>query len=669
LKQYITYFTLITKFIFRRSLLAAVAVILLHAWQYEQVYAFEATGTAESSGSEYERFHVDVPPRPSVRKVRLEGNDTYPAMVLHEIIATEAPGFFRKLLFWKKEGFEYAENELRRDVIRIRNFYNRRGFLDARVQYDVKIGRKPHFRNVTFLITENEPIRIDSIGIRFRADDETVESITSDRSYNRALRQNPLREGNRYKLIRFPDVENLFLDTFRNLGYAFPKIAMHGDVDSLARRAVLNIELDPGPKSYFNSFEVEGAETVSDEYILRESDLRPGDMFTQRKLINARREVFGHHLFRFATVGLPEQPRDSTVHVLIRVREFPLRSIELRGGLGSEEIVRGLASWTHRNPFATAHRFSVTLRGSFIEQRANMEYLFPYVINTYGSFSVSPFAQRLNETSFLLWKGGVNNSYIYQYRQNLVGTIGYEYSQNKLITRNTDAAVRLPLRFFNVSSLQLSGFYSQSFIDQGQGWAIRPNAEISGFFGTGTLQFEKLSLDVRRFIDFSRRTQLALRIDSGILFARKIDQLPANILLYTGGSNSVRGYGRNQVGPKRAVFNSAGDFETYLPVGGSSKITFNTELRQDLHFLIRGFGMVVFLDGGQIWSDYDDTRIQDLKFGAGGGLRYRSPIGPIRLDFGYKLNPDDEDLQIYDGVEYGGRLARWGIHFSIGQAF
>lgn len=640
------------------------------AGQSELVCANGISERSEVSIVSTERYQDDdLPQRPVVRKVRFEGNETYPAMVLLEIIATEAPGFFRKLLFWKKEGYEFAENEVRRDVIRIRNFYNRRGFHDARVQYDVSTGRKEHFRKVTFLITENEPVHTDSIHIKINADSLTINDITGERSYRRALRRNPLTEGNRYELIRFPDVENLFLDAFRNLGYAFPEISIHGDVDTLARKAILNIVLDPGPKSYFDTFEVEGAETVSEAYILRESDIRHGDEFSQRKLINARREIFGHHLFRFATVGLPEQPRDSTVNLLVRVREYPLRSIELRGGLGSEEILRGLASWTHRNPFATAHRFSVTLRGSFIEQRANLQYLFPYVLNTYGSFSVSPFAQRLKETSFLLLKGGVNNSYIYQYRQNLVGTIGYEYSRNEIFTRNADAALPDSLTRFNVSSLQLSGFYSQSFIDLGQGWAIRPNVEISGFFGTGTLQFEKLTLDVRRFIDFSRRTQLALRIDSGILFARDIDLLPANILFYTGGSNSVRGYSRNQVGPKRAVFNSDGDFEAYLPTGGSSKINFNAEIRQGLDFLMSGFGMVVFLDGGQVWSDFDDTRIQDLKFGAGGGLRYRSPIGPIRLDFGYKLNPDDEDLQIFEGVKHGGRMARWGIHFSIGQAF
>ncbi|MCA1801849.1 MAG: hypothetical protein LC662_05270, partial [Rhodothermaceae bacterium] len=300
-----------TKFIFRCFFYALLAVFIILPGQVEPVCANGITAHSEVSFVSTEMYQDGVPPRPSVRKVRFEGDATYPSILLREIIATEAPGFFRKLLFWKKEGFEFSENEVRRDVIRIRNFYNRRGFHDARVEYDVRTGSKEHYRNVTFLITENEPVLIDSINIRIDADSGTVKNIIDKRSYNRALRQNPLREGKRYELIRFPDVENLFLDVFRNLGYAFPEISMHGDVDTLARKAFLKIVLDPGPKSYFDTFEVEGAETVSEAYILRESDIRPGDEFTQRKLINARREVFGHHLFRFATLGLPEQPRDS----------------------------------------------------------------------------------------------------------------------------------------------------------------------------------------------------------------------------------------------------------------------------------------------------------------------------------------------------------------------
>ncbi|MCC5935322.1 MAG: BamA/TamA family outer membrane protein, partial [Balneolales bacterium] len=75
-----------------------------------------------------------------------------------------------------------------------------------------------------------------------------------------------------------------------------------------------------------------------------------------------------------------------------------------------------------------------------------------------------------------------------------------------------------------------------------------------------------------------------------------------------------------------------------------------------------------FLDGGQVWLSYKDVNPADFQYGAGGGIRYMSPIGPIRLDIGWKLNPADEDLNRFNGQEFGG-VNRWALHFSIGQAF
>ena len=97
--------------------------------------------------------------------------------------------------------------------------------------------------------------------------------------------------------------------------------------------------------------------------------------------------------------------------------------------------------------------------------------------------------------------------------------------------------------------------------------------------------------------------------------------------------------------------------------------TFNLELRQDLNELIPKVGLAAFLDGGQIWSDLNSVDERPIQFGAGGGIRYQSPIGPVRVDIGYKLNPTDEDLNIYEGEDFGNAWSRIGIHFSIGQAF
>lgn len=98
-------------------------------------------------------------------------------------------------------------------------------------------------------------------------------------------------------------------------------------------------------------------------------------------------------------------------------------------------------------------------------------------------------------------------------------------------------------------------------------------------------------------------------------------------------------------------------------------VGFNVEIRQDLDMLLEGLGMAVFLDGGQVWGSRGSPADRPIQFGAGGGFRYLSPIGPLRIDVGYKLNPTAQDLNRYGGVDHGNAWDRIGIHFSIGQAF
>jgi len=92
-------------------------------------------------------------------------------------------------------------------------------------------------------------------------------------------------------------------------------------------------------------------------------------------------------------------------------------------------------------------------------------------------------------------------------------------------------------------------------------------------------------------------------------------------------------------------------------------------LRQELRGLIPNFGLAAFLDGGQVWEDASNLEDRPVQFGAGGGIRYQSPIGPVRIDVGYKINPSDQDLNIFNGEDFGSGWSRIGIHFSIGQAF
>ena len=605
---------------------------------------------------------------PQVWEITFEGNDTYSDMVLRNQVATEPPGFGEKLKFWNKTGFELDEREVKRDVIRIRNYYQRRGFINVAVNYQIKTKNKEWKKEVIFTVREQLPIRITSLDYKFQGASEYIDEVRASSDFKSVQNRHSYQRNSRYEMIKEPEVVGQFTDVLKNRGYAYAEVNIDADIDSTALTADVTIQSDLGPRAYIDSVEVEGLKSIDKDYVIREADLNSGDRYSMDKLQEAQQQIFDHHLFRFATISIPDQPKDSTLNLMMRIRENEKRSVELLAGFGTEDKLRGQVSWMHRNVNHRGHRFNATARASFIEQYVNLGYLFPYVYNTKSSVVVSPFGQHLLESNYELLRAGITNSFIYRYSQNLTVSASHEFTKNQELSRQYEISLPDSTLQYDLSSLQLSGYYSQGYGRQQEGWVIQPYFELSGFFGFATYSFQKLSADIRRFTRLGNTTMLATRLKGGAIFNTVSDSLPSNIRYYLGGTNSVRGWYRNQLGPKRAQTDSS-DFEQYVPRGGSAMFGFNIEMRQELNFLINGLGMAAFFDGGQLWETFARIRKRPVQFGVGGGFRYQSPIGPVRIDVGYKLNPTDQDLNIYQGTDYGGAWDRIGIHFSIGQAF
>ena len=121
---------------------------------------------------------------------------------------------------------------------------------------------------------------------------------------------------------------------------------------------------------------------------------------------------------------------------------------------------------------------------------------------------------------------------------------------------------------------------------------------------------------------------------------------------FLGGATNLRGWGRFEVSPL-----SGGG----LPIGGASFVNLSAELRTPVW---RSLGVVLFVDGGNVWQDPWDFKVGDLRYDVGPGLRYQTPIGPIRADLGYQLTPSPGLL-----VNGTSEARRVRFHFSIGQAF
>jgi outer membrane protein insertion porin family len=624
-----------------------------------------------------------------VWRIEFEGNVTYNPIVLQEVIALESMSYMERWFDNDAEGFDFSESEAQKDVIRLQRFYQRRGFSDVSVSVDISEGKKWWQRNLRFTIKEGEPIKIRSLAYDIKGTPK--QDILSNKNFVKQANKQPLRVGKRFEPIRLQEVSGSFVLSLRDLGFPYANAEIKTLVDSLHKTADLTVVIQTGPLAHIDSIQVIGNKSVSSEYVLREATLYKELSFSQRRLGIAQQELFNHHLFRFVTVSIPEQKVDSTVSLVVRVRENPLRVFLLRGGVGTEEIVRGEASWTHLNPFGNAHsitfksRTALNVDAEVRQARLAFDYNVPYVFNTKSGTQTSPFAEYRNEYSFTLARYGINNAFIYQHSLEWQSSIAHEYTINRIAEKTTRSINRDSLELYNISAIQLGALYRQGFIEREIGWYIAPFLEFSGFLGTGTYQYEKLFLDIRRYIRLSKTMQLAFKTHTGIINAKRSDDLPAAVRLYAGGTTSVRGWLIDDLGPKRVRFNDDGTFDRFVPTGGKVLFSFSAEVRKKVDVPFRGLGFAAFMDGGQIWRNVSDVTLLDnlipkfatlpgdvytgLQYGFGGGMSYDSPIGPIRVDIAYKINPTEADLGIYQGINYGGAIRRWGIHFSIGHPF
>jgi outer membrane translocation and assembly module TamA len=203
-------------------------------------------------------------------------------------------------------------------------------------------------------------------------------------------------------------------------------------------------------------------------------------------------------------------------------------------------------------------------------------------------------------------------------------------------------------------------------LDARSGYTVSAHLERAGGVLPGDFEYNEYTFEARHYQTIGRLGVLATRARVGTIDGAGADEVctapdpaiptrcgvPFFKRYFLGGSNSLRGWGRFEV---------SGLSGSGLPLGGHSMLEMSAEVRAPLFGKITG---VVFLDAGGVETHAWDLAFKDLRYDVGPGLRYVTPIGPIRVDFGYQLNPIPGLL--VDGVP---EARRWRVHFSLGQAF
>src|SRR5262249_51076358 len=324
---------------------------------------------------------------------------------------------------------------------------------------------------------------------------------------------------------------------------------------------------------------------------------------------------------------------------------------EVRFGVGydTEEEIRGLASWRDYNFLGGARQLGFTARASVLRRTIAADFVQPHFPGLHDRVRLVLSEDQEDHEPYTTDRSRAMPRIEWQALPNLTPYAFYRAEYDSL--SNVNDTIRREFPQIAPHNSVLSGFgfgfdwnATDDLLDPSRGWVLDGSVEPVGDGLGGSVSFVRLIAEARRYQPLPRRFTGAFRLRLGAADPLGNTDVPLFERFYAGGINSVRGYARRHVGP----------FVGGDPIGGRTLIESSAELR---HPITENFGVAVFVDGGQVSTKTFDFPFGDLRYGTGFGVRYKSPIGPFRIDLGFPVQAPPPGDQ------------RWQVYVSIGQTF
>ena len=474
---------------------------------------------------------------------------------------------------------------------------------------------------VRFSIRPGPPVVVENIDYRIEgpgADDPVLKGLAADF---------PLQSGDTLNHARYQASKNRIRDAALQRGYFDFRFLRHRlEVDLVDHRADAILHVATGPRYRFGEVTLEQT-TFRDDFLRRYLPFAPGDPYHQRELVELRQALTNSGYFSRVDVK-PRRKATNGDRVPVVVRLNPLKQHEYRFGIGygTDTGPRALTGWTVRHLNAKGHRADTELNVSAIRQRLEANYQIPLEDPAHDTLSYAAGiqqeevdgnpSQRLTSEarlSHLRDDGWLFTRFLRLEQETF--EIGATDERTTLllpgvIFSRVVAKDRLNPREGHRLSLTLQGAHDSLLSDVSLGQAI---------------------LRGKRIDPLGERNRLLTRVDLGGTLIDEFEEVPTSLRFFAGGDQSVRGYDYRQLGPED---------ESGEVVGGKYLAVASVEFE---HRFREKWGVAAFVDTG---NAYDEPGT-DLKTGIGVGLRWFSPVGPLRLDFASPVDDDDRGLRIH----------------------
>ena len=602
-----------------------------------------------------------------VNSLRFDGVQAVDAAVLKSVLATKEDSKIPLLglkLPWSRSRNFFDRTRFDADLQRIRAFYADRGFPDARVvSFDVQLNDKQDAVDVALTIDEGRPVLIAAVNY------VGFDVLPADHLAT-LQKSTPLGLGKPRDRQAVVTAHEAAVNELRDHGYPYARVVTAEDDGADGRQATITFTAEPGTLTTFGDVTIVGNNSVGDAIIRRQLTVKQGEIYRRSQVQDTQRRLYSMELFQFVNVeSVNPEAQNPVVPLKVTVAEGRHQRVNGGIGYGTEEKGRVDGEYRHVNFLGGARTFGAHARWSSRDRGVRLDFNQPYVFSP--KLSMTGEGQRWY-TYTPAYNSVVTGSKLSFIRRSSARTswtvsgssernatsiadavLGDELLRDDLIALGLNPDTQKQEGTLSTVGFDFQRTVTDSVLDARRGYQVGLHLEQAGRLLPGTFNYTSVSADGRVFIPLGRDVVIANRLQFGNIQAAGGD--PANVPFakkyFLGGATSNRGWGRFEVSP----LSSSG-----LPIGGNSMIGLSSELRARLK---GNFGGVLFLDSGNVWAnsaEFDGV----LRTTVGLGLRYATPVGPIRLDGGYQLNP-------IDGLSVRGapQVRRWRVHFSIGQAF
>ena len=575
-----------------------------------------------------------------VEEIVFLGNKAFSDRKLKKIMKTSEKGFF----WWITSSGDMDREKLNQDSARLAAFYQNNGFINARVG-EPQVEFKEDYIEITVRIDEGPRFKVGQVSITGdlvipEADLRQQLKIFEEDYFNRQTLRNDVLA-----------VTDLYADE----GYAYAKVipSLTDDAEKLTVDILLKIE--KGQQVYFEEIIISGNTITRDKVIRRQLKVYEQELYSGKRLKAGVRNLHRMDYFESIKVDTPKGSRDDLMLLKIDVTEKQTGAFSFGGGYSNTDDFFGLISVTQRNLFGRGQQLQVEARLGGESTRYSVKFTEPWLFDRPLSAGVELYNWDKDYDTYEKHSigGGVRFSYpVFSYTR---AYIAYLYDIGDISEVESDAPdsiKELEGEFVTskvTTRLQYDSRDRRFNPTEGSNHSI--TVEYAGL--GGDIGFVKTVAETGWFFPLPLFKGLVgfTRAKGGYVVENSGQLLPIFDRFFLGGIDSLRGFDKYDLSPKE--INEDGE-ET--DIGGDKFVQFNFEL---IFPLVKDAGVngVVFFDTGNVWDNDDDVDFSDLRESAGAGIRWYSPIGPMRIEYGYILDP-------VDGRGEGGQ---W--EFAMGAAF